>query len=170
FQQSIHDAWNGKLVMVDARRRLRERIKCSVNLYFVDNDSGNPHLRIGMLFNPVPAGVPTSAIGDIRENFYRSNCYRTGARSSTDIDMFLMWEAPGCFRTNWARDTRDQGRVRIPQNYAAHEFGHYLGRRHSCQTTTITYGGSWEYCAGHSLHEQEALMARGNRVEPSYAE
>ena len=62
--------------------------------------------------------------------------------------------------------------IRIPHNIAAHEFGHYLGLGHACESLGATDGGMCDlsaYCAERTFLEQQRLMAAGTEICSEYA-
>ena len=157
FQQAIHDRWNNKLWLAPRRRTRRHirPIKCGISLTWTE-DRDMADCVIVMLNRPSLA--PGSSANAVP---FRAFCDRVATVG--DEDMVIDYPASNSFDTDATWPTSNHGEVHIQQNYAAHEFGHYLGLDHTCYTPATANTGA-DYCGGRDRGRQRNIMSVGNVI------
>lgn len=163
FTQSVHDGWNDQLWLAPSRRTNRgiRGVQCGVSIDYVDNKM-DAQLRILLLYAPIaPRGSHPQATQ------FRAFCARSSSVASYDI--VIDFPESESFTVTHRTPTSNHGAQPINQDYAAHEFGHYLGLNHTCYSPG-TANASADYCIGRSRGMQRNVMAMGGVVQPEHAE
>lgn len=164
FQASVHSTWNDQLWLRPARRTRRSipGIRCGVSLDWTHLAS-EAQLRILMLNQPqAPANTHPDAVE------FRAFCSRS--ENPRNADIVIDFPANQSFDVTFTLPTSNHGRQRITQNYAAHEFGHYLGLEHTCAGGPVVANSNEAYCFGRSRGMQRNVMAFGGLVQPEHAD
>lgn len=164
FRAAIHRHWNGKLWLATSRRTRRDikGLKCGISLEFT-RDLSEADLTTVMLYRPEPPANVQAAAAE-----FRAFCSIEGRRRRTDIDMVIDYPPNNSFDVHSPRDTSNHGRITIHQNFAAHEFGHYIGLHHTCRDPASP-NQPGEYCDQRSRGLQQNIMACGNVIQREHA-
>jgi len=157
FEAAINRHWNNKLWLAPRRRTRRDirPIKCGVALSFV-RDTDHADLVITMLNRPSLA--PGSSANAVP---FRAFCARIDTVG--EVDMVIDYPANNSFDVDADYPSSNHGTVHVNQNYAAHEFGHYLGLQHTCHTPG-TANTDADYCIGRDRGRERNLMSVGNMI------
>ena len=166
FRQSIENHWHNKLWIWTALPDPNiQPLQCGVEVTFVSSQSQS-HCHITLLLDPRPAAGQQD-VG------FRPFCHRAGVSNVAISDMVIWYPAlnggaASDLESQFRATTSDQGEQPFEQNFAAHEFGHYLGLRHRCFSPG-TANADADYCIGLRRELMENVMSVGNTLNGSSA-
>jgi hypothetical protein len=169
FKLHIESGWGNGAVWLAHTKKNTPYLWCDVKIEYV-TQRNLAHLVVNAVNNPTLQGSGPgysatcgSKRGDAREGGSSDpELNRVGNIIDMHIQRSAVVDAP------WTRPvaTSDAGTVSLKQNVLLHEFGHYLGLKHTCKGMGKNIN---QYCKGMTKDLAENLMAVGNKFITAHA-